>query len=310
MKRTITAILFTSLLIHSSGCWKKRPILQDRTKKLEETVQKVARDRQKEDKRNEVICRYTLRDLDAAKEQYALIFGLSGDFEPPMNYIMFYSQLGAMNPRCPAGGSYRLDRLSCSAHGVFQVAKREYDEHDWKVWKQWIDDNMTPDEKDLTLCMRRCPQSVLTPSPYDNVAPLHENGVAGHVMFAKYSASTTTNTVNCTHAAPQSRIGGWQAVNLSLKQWRRLISLWRSKKPPTWAPPAIWCGKPSPAGRRLVHSMADSGKGQPMWWTMQELVTEEDLKKRVALLNECLAEMKLDAVPLNVPDNVDWDEIN
>jgi len=67
--RTITAILVMCLLVLCSGCWKKR-ILEERTKKLEETVQKLA----EQEKRKPAITNLTPRIIDG------------GEFYVPFDY--------------------------------------------------------------------------------------------------------------------------------------------------------------------------------------------------------------------------------
>ncbi len=123
----------------------------------------------------------------------------------------------------------------------------------------------------------------------------YEQGMPGYSMFCRFSAKNTEGHVNCNHGAPNSRIGGWQAVNLPPAKWDEVRERWqkyREDKPIPFA----WCGKPTHAGTRVVICTG----------LLHFNKAEEDIQKSIDLLNRILDEMGEPPVQLNVPDDVNW----
>lgn len=138
--------------------------------------------------------------------------------------------------------------------------------------------------------------------------PPHLADIPGHLLLTSYSLALG-GRLNCHHGASGRRNGGWQAVNLSPDKWDEVIRRWPDQG--TWdGVPFFWCGRPSPkcgrpnpTQRRLLAVVPKSGR--TIWI---DKVSESHVVAQVELLNKILADMGERPVPLNVPDNVDWDK--
>jgi hypothetical protein len=125
-------------------------------------------------------------------------------------------------------------------------------------------------------------------------------GQEGAMVFAAYGRRTEAHA-NCNHGAPNRRIGGWQAVNLPPDKWDEVFRRWPEGSAEDGVP-LYWCGRPSSKNERFMVTVLNRTN---FWITS---VTEEKLAARIRRLNQVLADMGERPVPLNVPDNVDWDK--
>jgi hypothetical protein len=132
----------------------------------------------------------------------------------------------------------------------------------------------------------------------------YEEGMPGYGMLCLFSATNTKAKVNCNHGAPNSRIGGWQAVNLSPEEWFGVTERWdtyREGKPIPFA----WCGKPTHTGTRVVTGIASR-----TWQDGAQLhhfnMAEEEVRASVDALNRILDDIGERPVALNLPDGIDW----
>jgi hypothetical protein len=134
----------------------------------------------------------------------------------------------------------------------------------------------------------------------------YEVGVPGHAMLAKFAAGKT-GALNCNHAAPDSRFGGWQAVNLPPEKWKELHQHWAvgTDDPPI---PFFWCGKPNKLDKRVLVSVIRYGGGATSegWSLDHQIVTEKQLRELIARLNRVLVGIKEPSVECDVIANIDW----
>jgi hypothetical protein len=136
----------------------------------------------------------------------------------------------------------------------------------------------------------------------EKAAPPHEADVPGHVMLARYAAHKS-GALNCNHGAPGSRIGGWQAVNLTPEQWLELNRMWVGRGHQGLLP-FYWCGKPNPLQKRVFCGLLPQADGR--WFIDHEVLHEAELRDTIGRLNACLSELGVPPVPVNVPDGVHW----
>jgi hypothetical protein len=132
--------------------------------------------------------------------------------------------------------------------------------------------------------------------------PPCEPNAPGYEMLARY-AGRRQGYLNCNHGAPESRIGGWQAVNLPAQKWRDLQRMW-SARDRTIGLPFYWCGKPNARQVRVFCTLWLDDRG--VWFVDHDVVTEAELSERVRTLNRCLSELGLPPVGTDVPDGVRW----
>jgi hypothetical protein len=124
----------------------------------------------------------------------------------------------------------------------------------------------------------------------------------GYAMLAIY-AGRLQGGLNCNHGAPRpSRIGGWQAVNLSPEQWWDLQRIWVAHDHHGMLP-FYWCGKANPLQKRVFCTLWHSDDG---WFIDHEVLPEVAVRERIGKLNHCLSELGLAHVSVDVPDGVQW----
>ena len=129
----------------------------------------------------------------------------------------------------------------------------------------------------------------------------HEMSVPGHAVFARYSGKVS-GKLNCNHGAPASRIGGWQAMSLSPAMWNELRRKWNTRSGEQGLP-FYWCGRPNPQQKRVVCELSLEQDG---WKVNHRLLIESEVIERVRRLNDCLHELGMAEVSINVPDGVRW----
>jgi hypothetical protein len=135
--------------------------------------------------------------------------------------------------------------------------------------------------------------------------PPYEANVPGHVMLARYAAQRF-GALNCNHGAPGSRIGGWQAVNLTSEQWLELDRMWIGRGHQGLVP-FYWCGKPNPLQKRVFCGLLWQADG---WFIHHEVLPEAELRDAIGRLNACLSELGVPPVAVDVPDGVQWDSLD
>ncbi|MCL4179859.1 MAG: Gfo/Idh/MocA family oxidoreductase [Verrucomicrobia bacterium] len=134
--------------------------------------------------------------------------------------------------------------------------------------------------------------------------PPYQANEPGYAMLAMY-AGRSSGGLNCNHGAPDSRIGGWQAVNLSPEQWHEVHRSWSARGYPGF-PPFYWCGKPNPLQSRVFCTLGlDADEGH--WFLDHNVLPEPVVRWRIAMLNRCLEELGLPAIDVDVPDGVAWE---
>lgn len=134
--------------------------------------------------------------------------------------------------------------------------------------------------------------------------PPYLPGVDGAMLWA--AIGRTGGNLNCHHGAPKRTFGGWQGVNLPPEKWDEVARRWVEKKYPIGVP-VYWCGGSDPSKRRAFTTLHPWGlRERPNY--SNEVHSEADCARYVAALNEILTAMGERPVPLNVPDNVDWDK--
>lgn len=125
-------------------------------------------------------------------------------------------------------------------------------------------------------------------------------GVDGAMVLAAYGKRTGV-AANCNHGALGSRFGGWQAVSLPPDKWDEIFRRWPEGSAEDGVP-LYWCGRPSSKNERFMVTVLNRTN---FWITSP---TEEKLAARIRRLNQILEAMGERPVPLNIPDNVDWDK--
>jgi hypothetical protein len=127
-------------------------------------------------------------------------------------------------------------------------------------------------------------------------------GVDGLMLWAAFGRPMGNH--NCHHGAPMKRFGGWQGVNLPREKWGEVGRQWIAA---TGSPdvPLFWCGGPDPNNHRTFTTVRLNNRSET--WFEKEVLPEAECARRVAKLNEILTALGERPVPLNVPDNVDWD---
>jgi hypothetical protein len=134
----------------------------------------------------------------------------------------------------------------------------------------------------------------------------YEQGVPGYLMLARYGARQQPGGLNCNHGAPESCIGGWQAVNLSPAKWLALRQAWVKRFGDTEIP-FFWCGKNTGLGRRVVVSVRWASLSGGEGWSFEyTVVPEQKLRHLVDQLGECLAAIDTERIDIDVPSDVDW----
>lgn len=128
-------------------------------------------------------------------------------------------------------------------------------------------------------------------------------GADGAMLWA--AVGRNYSNLNCHHGAPNKRFGGWQGVNLSSEKWHELARRWPYRSHPSGIP-VYWCGGPDPSQRRAFTTVIPHFGERPSY--QNDLLSEADCARYVATLNETLTAMGERPVPLNVPENVDWDK--
>lgn len=140
----------------------------------------------------------------------------------------------------------------------------------------------------------------------EKAQPPYEPNVPGYEMFAKYAGQKPRGGYNCNHGAPGSLIGGWQAVNLSPEHWRAVHRLWSARG--YSGLPFFWCGKPNPGQTRVFTTLWLDDEG--VWFLDHHVLEEAELRERIGWLNECLGELGLPPVAMDVPDEIKWDSFD
>lgn len=275
------------------------------------------------------VCLVNQRQMDGAAEIYAMGHSVSVDWHVPMEEIVFtLKDFQGMMPWCPSGGTYKPWRFcappACSVHGSL-LSQKQFgtgsSAFDVWVWKHWLANTITNEERELGGCMRHCHYLIY---PYsgpgkEEQPPPYEKDVPGYLVMARHCAKKHLLNVNCPHGAPGSDVGGWQMVNLSRGQWHKLIDDWYQ----AWNTPGalregqilpgvpiLWCGHSTGTGRRVVVCIRN-GKGGQEWVTHEVLVTDADLARNLTVLNGLLKTAGESPVTLNAPDNVNWtDSLN
>lgn len=136
----------------------------------------------------------------------------------------------------------------------------------------------------------------------EKATPPHEPNVPGCVMLARYAAQKS-GALNCNHGAPGSRIGGWQAVNLTPEQWLELNRMWIGRGHQGLLP-FYWCGKSNPLQKRVFCGLLRQADG---WFIDHEVLPQAELRDAIGRLNACLSELGVPPVAVDVPDGVQWD---
>jgi hypothetical protein len=111
--------------------------------------------------------------------------------------------------------------------------------------------------------------------------------------------------LNCHHGAPNRRFGGWQGVNLPPDKWDEVARRWPAENHPSGIP-VYWCGGPDPSQRRAFTTISPAYIREPLY--NNDVLSESECVRYVATLNKILTAMGERPVPLNVPENVDWDK--
>lgn len=124
--------------------------------------------------------------------------------------------------------------------------------------------------------------------------------VEGAMVFAAYGKRAGV-AANCNHGALGSRFGGWQAVSLPPDKWDEIIRRWPEGSAEVGVP-LYWCGRSNSKNERFMVTV----RSRTNLWISS--VSEEQLAERVGRLNRLLTTMGERPVPLNIPDNVDWDK--
>ena len=90
-------------------------------------------------------------------------------------------------------------------------------------------------------------------------------------------------------------------MNLPPEKWDELLNRWPTQG--SWdGVPFYWCGRENSKQLRLLCVVQ---KGSLIWI---DKVSEQQLAKQVDQLNQLLTTIGERPVPLNIPDNVDWDK--
>ncbi len=165
--------------------------------------------------------------------------------------------------------------------------------------------NSTTDEELFVSCLNHRAHLrfalILELQPGEKGWPPHFADTPGYEMLARY-AGGKQGALNCHHGAPGSRIGGWQAVNLSPERWRELHRLWLARDYPGPLP-FFWCGKANALHKRAMCTLWLAEDG---WSVDYEVLTETALHDRIDQLNQCLSALDLPPVTADVPDGVAW----
>lgn len=132
-------------------------------------------------------------------------------------------------------------------------------------------------------------------------SPPFQPEVPGYEMLATF-AGRTSGALNCHHGAPGMRVGGWQAVNLPADKWTELHRLWTSRYGGDL--PFYWCGKPNSLHKRVVCTLMLNPNGDS--FVEHHVLRETESQEQVKRLNNCLSELGLSPVALDVPDAVAW----
>jgi hypothetical protein len=131
--------------------------------------------------------------------------------------------------------------------------------------------------------------------------PPYFPGKAGHLMLTSIS-KTLGRHLQCHHGASGKGAGGWQAINLPPEKWDEVVRRWPDQG--VWdGVPLFWCGRPNPNQVRLLAVVPKSGLPVSIG-----KVSERHLLSQIGQLNQILEGMGERPVPLNIPDNVDWDK--
>lgn len=131
----------------------------------------------------------------------------------------------------------------------------------------------------------------------------HVPGVDGAMLWTAFGRPPGNH--NCHHGAPRRQFGGWQGVNLPREKWDEVGRRWFAATGSVDVP-LFWCGGPDPSNRRVFTTVRLSNRSETYF--EKDVLPEAECAHRIAQLNEILLAIGERPVPLNVPDNVDWDK--